>query len=153
MWDGTTLHCTPPVCPAGNYFRVNDASVLRGSQACTPCPVDTYLSGYTCVACPVNYGTAGLTARRSLSDCTCKTGVALLPMRGAAGGNASERCGACPTEAVYDAVSRSCRSCPQGMSAAPSATYCVCPGALWLSLWLLFRSTLRPHCDPTVAQL
>ena len=69
----------------------------------------------------------GLSARTSLDDCVCNAGV-LIAVRSLS--NTTQHCGTCPKNAVYDAVTRSCRACPAGMSAAASGSYCVCPGLL-----------------------
>ena len=125
VWVEGTLHCDPPSCQSGFFFNVNASTVVNGVSGCTPCPPDTYLSGYSCSKCPVNYGTMGLSARTSLDDCVCNAGV-LIAVRSLS--NTTQHCGTCPKNAVYDAVTRSCRACPAGMSAAASGSYCVCPG-------------------------
>ena len=75
VWVEGTLHCDPPSCQSGFFFNVNASTVVNGVSGCTPCPPDTYLSGYSCARCPVNYGTMGLSARTSLDDCVCNVGV------------------------------------------------------------------------------
>ena len=52
-YEDGLLHCAPPLCPLGHWYPITAASLGGATTACVPCPVDTYLNGYACAACPL----------------------------------------------------------------------------------------------------